>query len=381
MLNKIELYFNRGCRVQIVSLMSFLLLGGVESALSQTWVGLGTDGNWSTAANWDTTSPASASTTVVTLSGTTGLTSSVDTAYTVKSIVFASGSGAFNVTGQQISLQGTDGTLDIVNNSTTDQVINNNIKLLSNSGISTGWNTAYGTLTVNGNVDGNGKTLTFANSSTRAMTVNGIVSGASWVQIYGAGYVVLNNANTVTSGMAVSGKLIVNGSLATSANALVIQNAGLLGGKGVINKSVTIQNGGILSAGEINASNVSQANLLTLGSNLTLNNTSKLKFDLGTASDLVTVAGNLTLDGSLDVTAMSGFDLGSYTLFSYTGTLTDNTLDLGTMPSMGYNYSIDTSTIGLVKLNVVPEPKTWALCLLATAVLIVARRRRVIFNL
>ncbi|MEI9895281.1 MAG: hypothetical protein WDN28_15665 [Chthoniobacter sp.] len=39
----------------------------------------------------------------------------------------------------------------------------------------------------------------------------------------------------------------------------------------------------------------------------------------------------------------AGFGVGVYRLFNYTGTLTDNTLDFGTLPS-GFTYTIDLST-------------------------------------
>ena len=50
---------------------------------------------------------------------------------------------------------------------------------------------------------------------------------------------------------------------------------------------------------------------------------------------LVNVGGNLILDGTLNVSVSSGgsFGGGIYRVFNYDGTLTDNGLELGTMPS------------------------------------------------
>lgn len=374
MSNLTKLRMNGKRWLQMASLGSVLLIGAAGSVVAQVWVGTGADNNWTTNENWNTgVAPVSATSTTVTLSGSTSLSPNVDTPYTVKGITFTG--GPFNLSGQEISVQGTDGTLDIVNNSTNDQVINNSIKLLSNSGISTGWNTSYGSVTVNGNVNGNGKTLTFANSSAKALTVNGIISGANWVSINGGGRTTFTAANTYTGGMAVYGKFQVNGSLA-SGGTVVVTGGGQLEGNGTINKAVNIQTGSSLSAGDTDASGVSQAALLTLGGNLVLDSGSALKFDLGTLSDRISVAGNLTLDGTLNVLAGTGFTAGTYTLFTYSGALTNNTLDVGSMPG-GYTYTIDTGTAGIVSLNVVPEPQSWILMGVAFSILLVFRRKSV----
>ena len=77
---------------------------------------------------------------------------------------------------------------------------------------------------------------------------------------------------------------------------------------------------------------------LTVGS-LSLGNASLLNYELGTpgvigsgVNDLTIVNGNLTLDGVLNTTALAGFGPGAYRLFNYGGALTDNTLDIGTVP-------------------------------------------------
>ena len=68
----------------------------------------------------------------------------------------------------------------------------------------------------------------------------------------------------------------------------------------------------------------------------------------------MTVDGSLTLDGTLNVSVLSGTQLtaaGSYRLLDYTGTLTDNGLSFGSIPlAAGLLASIDTSTIGQVNL-------------------------------
>ena len=67
-------------------------------------------------------------------------------------------------------------------------------------------------------------------------------------------------------------------------------------------------------------------------------------------------------------------------LLNYSGTLTDNTLDLGTVPTLpaGGSLSIDTSTAGQVNLvlSTVPEPASWMLFGLALAAGFGGKRRR-----
>ncbi len=125
---------------------------------------------------------------------------------------------------------------------------------------------------------------------------------------------------------------------------------------------------------------VAYVGTLTLNGQVSCLGSTSLVFDLGStaASDEIKVGGALTLDGTLSANALAGFGAGRYDLIDYTGTLTNNTLDLGTLPS-GYNYAIDTSIAGQVDLvvtNAVPEPSTWAGVLAGSGFLALALRRR-----
>ena len=71
----------------------------------------------------------------------------------------------------------------------------------------------------------------------------------------------------------------------------------------------------------------------------------------GNVNDLTDVTGDLTLDGILDVLALPNFGIGTYRLFNSTGTLTDNTLNLGSVPA-GYTCAISTATANQVNLIV-----------------------------
>ena len=95
---------------------------------------------------------------------------------------------------------------------------------------------------------------------------------------------------------------------------------------------------------------------------MTLDSATALNYDLGApgtvgghVNDLINVTGNLTLDGTLNINALDGFDIGTYTLINYnTGTLTDNGL-VSDQWMVGYHLNIDTSMTGMVNLIV-----TWS---------------------
>lgn len=214
-------------------------------------------------------------------------------------------------------------------------------------------------------------TNTNHNEMAVALTDNG--SYALSLNKSGAGTWVLTGANTYTGATTVSeGKLLVTGSLTGSgAAAVTVANGALFGGSGTISgRDISVASGGTISAGDMTDAGVSQAGTLSLTGNLVLNSTSHLAFDLGSTSDLISITGNLTLDGVLDLTALSGFGAGTYHLLTYTGTLTDNTLDLGSTIA-GYSYSI-TSGSGTVDLVVtaIPEPTSVALLGLSVLVLL-----------
>ncbi|PAW79166.1 MAG: hypothetical protein B9S32_04210 [Verrucomicrobia bacterium Tous-C9LFEB] len=203
----------------------------------------------------------------------------------------------------------------------------------------------------------------------------------------GTGTVVLGGSNNNYAGntQVSAGTLLVNGSIAnTSTTSVGVVTVGdsaapatlaTLGGAGTINRSISVLDNGIVSAGDMNLAGNSLTGTLSVVGDFSLASASLLKFDLGTAKDRIAITGNLLLDGVLDVTAGTGFGEGTYTLFTYTGSLTDNTLSLGNMPTGLYTYSIDTTTTGIVALNVVPEPGTLALAILG-AMLLLGKRRQ-----
>ena len=143
-----------------------------------------------------------------------------------------------------------------------------------------------------------------------------------------------------------------------NASVVTVNSGATLGGTGTAAGAVTIADGGILAPGH------NGPGTFTLGS-LSLGNASLLNYDLGTpgvigsqVNDLTIVRGNLTLDGVLNTTALAGFGPGAYRLFNYGGALTDNTLDIGTVPPgfLASNFTVITGLPNEVDLLVLPGP-------------------------
>lgn len=169
----------------------------------------------------------------------------------------------------------------------------------------------------------NNATLIFHRSN--SYEYGGVISGNGTVTQAGTGTLILSGTNTFTGSLTVAaGTLLLDGS--TDAGSPVdVASGATLGGKGTCGGPVTI-NGGTVTPGNAGAGK------LTTGT-LHLDAESVLSFDLGTQSDSVVINGDLILDGTINFTAAEGFTNGTYRLFNFTGTLTDNTLDIGSKPS------------------------------------------------
>jgi hypothetical protein len=121
-----------------------------------------------------------------------------------------------------------------------------------------------------------------------------------------------------------------------------VAGTGTLGGTGVIAGPVAVN--GTLAPG-------SSVGTLTVSNNLVVNAGAVLAYELGAASDKTVVSSNLTLTGTLNVSNAGGFGAGTYTLFTYGGTLAYTNVSIGTAPA-GYTYTISTNTAGQVNLVV-----------------------------
>lgn len=92
-----------------------------------------------------------------------------------------------------------------------------------------------------------------------------------------------------------------------------------------------------------------------VSNNLTLFPSSVFNYAPGTNTTTVVVKGNLSLGGTNNISAGAGFTNGTYTLMTYTGTLSGNLPTLGATPSNSV-CAIDTNTANQVNLIVTPPP-------------------------
>ena len=231
-------------------------------------------------------------------------------------------------------------------------------------------NISFGSVEGSGTIDLGGREIKIGSLNTNS-TISGLISDAGLggqtggsLDKIGTGTLTLSNNNTYTGGTTIeAGALSVNGSIQGPAE---VKSGATLKGTGTIFGTVTVDPGGILSPGN-------SPGTITMRS-LLLANTSILDFELGTVSDkvIVTTSGGLTLDGILNISDSGGFNpTNAYVLFNYTGPLTDNGLQIGTVPA-GYQPSdfALSLTNGQLSFMPAPEPSSVAEFLLGAALLL-----------
>lgn len=199
------------------------------------------------------------------------------------------------------------------------------------------------------NDDSTGSTVEIGSGSFSGTIEGGVAGGTSLVKS-GTGTLTLSGDNTYLGDTDIeAGTLVVNGSHSGTGTTTVDSGA-TLGGSGSLAGAVTIANGGHLAPG-------TSPGTLSTG-DLTLNATSQLDYELDTpdvvgggVNDLVSVTGDLVLDGILNITDLGGFGDGTYRLFDYTGSLTDNGLLFGVVPAP-FDLTVDVSTADQINLIV-----------------------------
>ncbi|HUI05409.1 MAG TPA: PKD domain-containing protein [Verrucomicrobiae bacterium] len=177
----------------------------------------------------------------------------------------------------------------------------------------------------------------------RSLTIGG-TSSHSNLMVIGANSTVVNVSTAIVTSI---NWLNLNGGL-LQVSALV-SNFGTIAGYGTIVGNTIIASGAVLCVSN-------SVGALIFSNNLTLASNATTKVRLGTAFHSATVASNLTLNGTLNITNSPGFTFGSYTLFTYGGSLTTNgtpaTLTVGTTPNTNMSYVVDITTSGRVDLVV-----------------------------
>lgn len=232
-------------------------------------------------------------------------------------------------------------------------------------------NTVVGSIEGAGTFSLGGSLLTVGNLNT-STTVSGTITDTGGLTAgiggrltkVGTGALTLSGVNGYTGLTTVdAGTLNVNGFVMGD---VLVNEFGTLAGTGEV--------GGTISGAGVIAPGLSPGTL-TAGA-LLLSGDSVLEFELGTNSDQIVVEGNITLDGTLNIFNAGGLTAGtSYPLFTYGDTLTDNGLQIGTVPA-GFSpsdFSFDTSTPGQIGLVTVPEPS--AILLAIAGVVALANRR------
>jgi hypothetical protein len=171
--------------------------------------------------------------------------------------------------------------------------------------------------------------------------------------VYGAQFIDCNlkaSANSNTFSM-FDGQAVITNSIPT--NTLFTFNGLTTNG---YNNSISLYS----AVGATRDTNVLSGPLTLAGStfkvtnDLTLAPGSIVNFTLGTNTATLAVVGNLGLGGTNNIFAGPGFTYGTYTVMTYTGTLSGSLPTLGSVPG-GYNLAYDTNTAGVVNLIVSPN--------------------------
>ncbi|MDR2870987.1 MAG: autotransporter-associated beta strand repeat-containing protein, partial [Xanthomonadaceae bacterium] len=224
------------------------------------------------------------------------------------------------------------GALGVLNSNVT---LTNNNTYTGGTTISTGSTLHLGNGGTSGSIVGdvvdNG-TLDFNRSD--SVTFSGVISGTGAVTQSGSGITTLtgNNSYTGTTTVA-SGWLYVDGDQSAATGATTVASGARLGGSGIVGGSVTMASGSSITPGAI----PNTPSTLTINGDLTLNSGTELLYNMvqanvvgGALNDLLVVNGNLTLDGTINVIDQGQIlGPGVYRIINYSGTLTDNGLDIG----------------------------------------------------
>lgn len=243
-----------------------------------------------------------------------------------------------------------------------------------------------GTATLN--FTGAGGAITTNNARVALRGPNSVFANINGLANNQGAFALASGRNFTTLGaLTSSGALAASdGSTLTVNGGLTVTPAGRLVGDGAFTAATLAVAGAVSPGGGFDPEApdflLGGVGQMTLNGATTFSGATLLAFELGqtglATSDSLNVLGVFTLDGTLNVTALSGFGAGRYDLIDYSGALTDNGLFLGSLPA-GYTYALDTASfpgqVGLVVTAAVPEPATWATTVAGLGLLLVGQQR------
>jgi autotransporter-associated beta strand protein len=277
-----------------------------------TWTGGGTDNNWQSAANWNTTPVADDT---LTFAGTTRLsnTNNYPANTSFRDLIFNSGAGAFTLAGNAVTLTG-----GVANNGANTQTVNLPMTLAPGAHDIT---TSSGALTLGGAISGNGGLAKTGTGTTRLVASN-TYNGGTTISGGTLGFASTNGINTNLG----TGSVTVNTGAILRAGYNVTSNQNI----STTANAITLA-GGTIHADDANqhlsgAINVSTSGIL--GSTYNAGSSSAAERDKGLALDgVVSGAGALTIQHSRIQTGQphdTSFVAFSNNANTYSGTITIN---------------------------------------------------------
>jgi len=324
--------------------------GTIDNTLTVTggnWTGTGTvegvvtsaSGNFVVAGGGDLTALLGVNVTGGTLGGAGTINGSVNYTSSASStfggMITGSGSLTMNKMGSTLILTGPNSYSGSTNISAGTVQLGDGVAAHSSLGMGSVNVSGTGTLALNlPGVSTFGKGVTLgATGATMKMiqsgitTLSGPVGGLGGLTQAGPGTTILTGSMTYTGATNINAGTLQADTRLTGSGAVTVNSGGALAGTSLlISGPVTVLAGGTLSPGDSG----NTPGTLTVGA-LTLKAGAFSDFRLATpgttgggVNDLVIVNGNLTLAGNLDITELTNFTTGQYTLFTYTGKLTNS---------------------------------------------------------
>jgi len=222
------------------------------------------------------------------------------------------------------------------NNLNTGYAVNNTLAI-TNANVNCVTLTVGASAATNNSLTVNGGTVTvsslFQVVATNFATFNGgqINAGGAQVAALANG----GNAFAIGNGTASAIYNLSPAGYHTFGAGLSVNNNASLQGSGTISGNVSV-------SGSFTPGTIGTVGSIYVSNNLTLGATAQVNFDFGSSSDSATVNGNLSLGGVLNVGSITGFGIGTYTVFTYGALTGTGSLGLGTTPG-GFNYAIVTN--------------------------------------